>query len=286
MVPGSSAPNVSSRLWQPASWQGEQALASVAGAWKAVVSIPRARLVYFGPADREANLLFSTRTLDDPAGWAGHRLWLGPQKDWTVVWPPPAAWERSPAARVTETAGRLGLALSPTGDGWPDLTRTYAWSDDGLVCDAHLRGGSRDAQVIHIVQVPQHARIAATAHPHSGNSAGYVRLPSATSAFATQFQAPPHVTRRDAAIELRHLGVVEKLGFRPQPLSAQLDGYTLRVRRGPEAGLAVAAPDEGYYSQVYLGRPDEPFIELEQLTPTWSPQSPAHASIVLSVQRA
>lgn len=283
MAFGSSAS--SSFPWQPASWQGEPALVSVAGAWKAVVSIPRARLVYFGPVAGEPNLLFSTPTLEDPAGWAGHRLWLGPQKDWSVVWPPPPAWEQSAAASVAETAGTLELVLFPAGDGWPELTRTYAWSASGLVCGARLHGGAREAQVIHIVQVPQRARISAAAYPHAGCSAGYVRLPSAAGPFARTFDPPPHVARRGDALELQHLGVVEKLGFGPQPLSARIEGYALHVSRGPESGRALAAPDEGFYSQVYLGRPDEPFIELEQLTPTWSPQSPARASIVLSATR-
>lgn len=283
---GSPLPRAAAaNTWLPIQWNGEDALASSSGDWKAIVSLPRARLVHFGPANRDLNLLFATSTRDHPAGWAGLRLWLGPQKAWAVIWPPPAVWEHGAAARVTEVDGRLELALASAGDGWPDLTRTYAWDGPRLVCGAVLHGGTRDAQVIHIVQVPQRAVISAKATAEREYLAGYVRLPSAVSPFTATFAALEHVTRHGNDLELRHLLRTEKLGFRPQPLAAHLDGYTLHVARGPELGRRVADPDEGFHTQVYLGRADEPFIELEQLTSTWSPDTPASAAIILSADR-
>ena len=86
-------------VWQPLSWNGERAFAAESHGWRAVVSVERARLVYFGAVGAEHNLLFAPATRTGPHGWGGHRLWLGPQSLWN--WPPPAAWESSPARSVS-----------------------------------------------------------------------------------------------------------------------------------------------------------------------------------------
>ncbi|HYF73859.1 MAG TPA: hypothetical protein VD864_13605, partial [Nocardioides sp.] len=62
--------------WQETTWRGEAAFEASAGGWRAFVSVERARLVHFGPADEAVNLLFETERRDHPQGWGGHRVWL------------------------------------------------------------------------------------------------------------------------------------------------------------------------------------------------------------------
>jgi hypothetical protein len=267
--------------WSPTSWNGEKSLASTSQGWKAVVSLVRGRLVYFGPAERDANLLFATPTRDDPAGWGGHRLWLGPQLTWAKIWPPPAAWEHSGPEHFTTDGSLLRLVMFDPGDGWPLLTRTYQWAGAKLVCGAELSGGTKPAQIIQIIQVPQSAWAEVHAQPDATAPAGYVVLPSAqTPRLMTEFAQAPHVTRNGDTLQLRYLGITLKLGFRPQILLGRVGDRTLGVDRYTSAGTIAASPDEGFFTQVFLGG-HEPFIELEQLSPVYAPGTSASFAIVL-----
>ncbi len=287
VVPLSRGAEVGPPTWQRVQWQGEDALTSTSQGWKAIVSLTRARLVHFGPADHEINLLFETPDRENPAGWGGHRLWLGQQKEWVKIWPPPVSWESSAAARVTERAGQLRLELSPVDGGWPDLVRTYQWQGDTLVCGAEFHGGSRPAQFISIFQVPRTAEILMRADPGLDLPNGYVQLPSGAGPFARKFTETDHVERSATGqiVRLRHLGRIAKLGFEPQTIIAHIAGYKLSVARGPETGERIGEPDEGFHAQVYLGREDEPFIELEQLTSLWAGGKSASASVLLSATK-
>jgi hypothetical protein len=257
--------------WHPVKWNGERALASEIPGWKVIVSLERGRLVHFGPANSETNLLFAPPTRADPAGWGGHRLWLGPQATWSNGWPPPAAWEHSGTAdSFTVVHGVLRLIMPDTADGWPRLIRTYHWKDNRLVCGAELAGGTRSAQIIHIMQVPGAALVDVSSQPGKEAPVGYVQLPSVVlSRFTTDFPPPPHVTAREKQLTLRHLATVQKLGFVPQPLIAHEFSFKLSVGRGEQTGSVASEPDRGFSTQVYLGGP-EPFTELEQLSPSFS----------------
>ncbi|MEO6995347.1 MAG: hypothetical protein ABI273_17205, partial [Lacunisphaera sp.] len=252
--------------WQPTQWQGERAMLSTSSGWKAIVSLERGRLVHFGPAGSETNLVFAPKTRDDPVGWGGDRVWLGPQAKWSKFWPPPVAWEQSGAESMSVAAGKLRLVMPEAGDGWPRLTRTYHWNGKVLVCGVELIGGTRSAQVIHIVQVAQQTLVNVTASPSKDAPLGYVQLPStATPRFTTDFAPPPQVTAKGRALTLRQSGRVQKLGFIPQPLTAQEGSLRFIIRRGEQHGIVASEPDAGFFTQVYLsGR--ESFIELEQLS--------------------
>jgi hypothetical protein len=267
-------------VWQPTTWNGEKALVATHDGGKAIVSLERGRLVHFSSASSDRNLLFATATRNDPAGWGGHRLWLGPQSTWAKIWPPPAAWEHSGPESFTIDGGVLRMLMPDAGDGWPRLTRTYRWDGRKLICGAEIKGGTRPAQIIQIVQVPSPTRIGVTAQPDTFAPEGYVRLPAGNvSKLTTTFAPPPHVTRQENGLALRYLGATEKLGFRPQPLTGW-DGITraLVVNRGAETGAVAGEPDQGFSTQVFLGG-NEPFIELEQLTPLFSPDAPASFEI-------
>jgi hypothetical protein len=267
--------------WQSTQWHGERAMMSSSSGWKAIVSLERGRLVHFGPAGSETNLVFAPATRDDPAGWGGDRVWLGPQVQWSKIWPPPNAWEHSGAESFNVSAGTLRLIMPDAGDGWPRLTRTYSWNGKVLLSRVELSGGTRSAQVIHIVQIPRQSVVNVTAGPGKNAPLGYVQLASsAAPRFATDFAPPPQVTANGRALTLRHIGRVQKLGFTPQPLKAREAPLEFTVRRGVQSGTVVDEPDAGFFTQVYLGGP-EPFIELEQLSPSFPPGSVASFAIEL-----
>jgi hypothetical protein len=274
--------------WEPTTWCGEPAYAATCRGWRAVVSVERGRLVAFGPAgDAGRNLLFAPPTRSDPAGWGGHRAWLGPQDTWPGGWPPAKAWEYSAAAKAGVSGVRLTLDLPPSGGDWPDLLREYFWSDDALHCRVYARGGHRPAQIIEILQVRPEAVVTVQARPEEHARHGYVQLHlGRTPSPQPVFTPPPHVTERGhGGLELRFLNRTEKLGFKPQPLSARIDDVVLEVSPGEMSGEVVSTPDEGFVTQVYLGSGENQLIELEQLSPMFRSGSPAMFELVLRAHR-
>ncbi len=270
--------------WSGTSWQGERALASVSQGWKAVVSLQRGRLVHFGPAGTDTNLLFAPATRDDPAGWGGHRVWLGPQSTWSNGWPPPAAWEHSGPESFTIEGGVLRLVLPDAGDGWPRVSRVYRWDGARLVCGVEISGGTRQAQIIEIMQVPRTALVQALVPPDPVAPSGYVLLPAGPNRqLLTDFPPPPQVTLTGRALLLRHIGVILKPGFRPQTLAAIEGKYSVIVGRVEATGAVTEPTDRGFLTQVYLGGP-EPFIELEQLSPLFSPGGTASFALTLEAR--
>jgi hypothetical protein len=271
--------------WQPVTWNGEAAYSSSSEGWRAVVSITRARLMHFGPADRDLNLVLAPVSRENRNRLGGHRLWLGPQMDWKGFWPPPAAWEYREPAAVTNERGVLRLTMAATGDDWPQLTRTYHWEGSTLVCGAEsAAGGKRPAQFIQILQVPPTTRVSGTAQPETGFPAGYVRLNSTMGPFAARFPAPAHASLRGNELTLRHTGEIGKFGFRPQPLTGIQDGYELVVGRGKQSGTVAGEPDEGFHAQVYLSGAAEAFVEIEQLSPLFAPGQPARFEMTVKAR--
>jgi hypothetical protein len=269
--------------WELTVWNGETAWASASGGWRAVVSATRARLMHFGPAGSEVNLLLAPATRENRNRLGGHRLWLGPQAQWPRGgWPPPAAWEYSEPAAVDISAdGVLRLTMPATNDDWPTLTRIYRWDGRSLVCGAEFSGGKRPAQLVQIFQVPPGVLASATVKPDADFGAGYVRLPSTAGPFAARFPPPVHASLAGDTLTLRHTGEVGKFGFRPQPLAGRIDGYELIVARGEQSGEVVGEPDEGFHTQVYLSAGGEAFAELEQLSPLFAPGE-ASFEVILS----
>ena len=277
----SFASDAEDSVWHSVRWNGERALASEVQGWRAIVSLDRGRLVHFGPAGSETNLLFAPVTRNERVGWGGHRLWFGPQSTWSNGWPPPVAWELSGAESFTVTNGILRVVMPDAGDGWPRLTRIYRWNGKRLVCGAELSGGTRSAQIVHIVQVPVQALVCVSPQPGKLAPLGYVQLPSSVMpSFTADFTPPPHATAYEKGLMLRHLASVQKLGFFPQPLVARENTFSLTSTRGEQTGVVVDEPDQGFFTQVYLGGP-EPFIELEQLSPSFSAGGGASFAIEL-----
>ena len=268
--------------WQPTNWNGESALVSTSHGWKAIVSLDRGRLMHFGPADRDVNLLLAPPARSNSNIPGGHRLWLGPQATWAKIWPPPKEWELSGPESYTTGGGMLRMPMVDTGDGWPRLTRTYQWAGAQLVCGAEMRGGTRPAQFIQIFQMSGTTLVELTVQPEFAAPHGYVLLPSGpVTQFTADFSPPPPVSLNGPNLTLRHQpGLVLKTGYRPQALTGRDGGFALRVSRGAQTGIVAGEPDRGFFTQVYLGG-NEPFIELEQLSPLFSPGASASFAIVL-----
>jgi hypothetical protein len=62
-----------------------------------------------------------------------------------------------------------------------------------------------------------------------------------------------------------------KLGFPPQELQAARDNIDFRIGAPQFSGGTAGSPDAGFLTQVYLGSPASPVVELEQLSPLIPP---------------
>ena len=273
---------LSATTWTPVTWRGESSYAAVSdtGDWHAIVSVERGRLVHFGVTDDAAdNLILATPTRDDPVGWGGHRVWLGPQREWPRGWPPPDAWEHSSA--VPEVEGNT-LVLTPpaTGHDWPDLARTYRWDGDRLLCGVRVSGPARAVQVIQIIQFPATATVLVTPEVSDDAPSGYVLLPFyARNSFLKEFTSPATVETEGERILIRHGDEPLKFGFTPRALRSLQQNVTLTVAPESLTGEPAGELNQGYYTEVFLGG-REPFIELEQLSPPLNPASPQREFVI------
>jgi hypothetical protein len=255
----------SDKGWSRVEWRGEQAWASASKGWTAIVSEERARLVSITPPRSDENLLFAE--LKNEFSWGGHRFWLGPQSEWSAVWPPPADWERSAAASVEVSGKVLRVEHPRTHANYPGLVRTYEWKEGVLHCaaswqDARFHG-------IHILQLPTMAVVRVERRITESLPLGYVLLPIfRRNELLTAREVSPAVAKVSGnEIILRTTGTSEKIGVPPQDIVAEIGAYRLTMRRGKMEGMAEATPDLGMLTQVFLGSDENVFTEIEQLTP-------------------
>lgn len=256
--------------WSEITWRGERARAAESEGWRAIVSLDRGRLVHFGPVDTEENLLFVSESRGAEGGWGGHIVWLGPQAEWPAVWPPLGAWERSAAESHGVRDGWLELTMPESGDGWARLVRAYRWDGDALHCRVSTAGGTHDAQIMQIVQVPLPAVVrVASAAPGEATPAGFVLLDiGKPDQVVRKFPWPAQAARQDGgALLWRPTGVIVKAAFVPQPLVARLGSCELTLDRGGETGRVAGMVDAGLNSQLYLGGTGSTCLELEQMSP-------------------
>ncbi len=256
--------------WAATTWKGERAYELVTAEWRAIVSVERGRLVHFGPAAAAAdNLLFETPTREDRLGWGGHRVWLGPQSYWG--WPPPAAWEAAAAEKVEVAGGRLELFIPDAGDGYPRLTHVYEVAGDRLACRITVAaGGTKPVQVMQILQTAATTTVDLRPGPSAEWPRGYVRVGgTAGPQLQPDLPVPAIVREIPGGVQLSYTGQSDKLGFPPQTLVAHIGAYDLHLACGESRGPEFAAPDAGFYTQVYTGHPGAPVVELEQLSPQW-----------------
>jgi hypothetical protein len=264
-------PALRSEHWQPTRWHGEEAYVCETRWWRAVVSIDRGRLVHFGPPGDPVGYLHAPASRDDPEGWGGHRVWLGPQSAWPAVWPPEPAWEASAAESFRVEGRQLFLVMPASGYGWPRITRIYEPLGDLLACRVRIdASGTRDAQIVQIVQTRPARDLSVPLGRTLRAPEGFVLLPPIDGRTEVQRPdpLPPHASFVGERVRLVQHERPEKFGFRPRPLVAWYpEDRFLELGRGALYGLAIADPDEGYFSQVYLAAAHTPIVELEQLSP-------------------
>lgn len=287
ITPTSPATPPTLAVWEPAIWRGERAYALATATWRAVVSVERGRLVHFGPVEAPAgNLLFESATRDDPFSWGGHRVWLGPQSLWG--WPPPPAWERAAAEHVTATGDRLELLVPEAGAGYPRFSRIYEPEGDRLACRiAVAAGGMRAVQVMQILQTGPATVVDLVAGPSAEWPRGYCRVGGSSGPLmAPNLPRPAGATEQGCAVRLAYTGRSEKLAFPPQTLVATVCDRRLELGFGECRGPVAGTPDAGFFTQVYLGEPESPVVELEQLSPRWAAGSAGEFSIHLGLTPA
>ena len=269
------------QAWQPCAWNGEKAWQETSGPWLAIVSSERERLVYLGPArDPQLNLLFSP--LDRTKGdWGGHRFWLGPQKEWSVFWPPLSEWEAKAAKSVEVNGDELILTEPHDDPALPALKRIYAWKSGGLVLTAEWSGGNRDWQGIHILQIPGTATARVRAPVSRDLPNGYALLPLADrSAIETNFNESPCVTREKDLLTIRRQGTEDKIGVAAGEITVREGAYGLRISPATYTGTVTGPTEDATVpTQIYAGTDAYPFLEVEQLTPRL--RAPASARVVI-----
>ena len=273
--------------WSGTTWHGERAYELVTAQWRAIVSVERGRLVHFAPAEAGArNLMLETVTRSDRMGWSGHRVWLGPQSLW--VWPPPNAWEFSAAESVKVSGNRIELLMPDAGDGYPRLTRIYEPAGDRLACRvAVAAGGTRAVQVIQILQTPPDTKVELRLAPSAKWPRGYFRVGGAVGPnMQPDLPLPAGVEEVAGGVVMSMAGKSDKLAFPPQTLVARIGGYRLALAFGESRGPETAAPDDGFYTQVYIGNPQGPVVEIEQLSPQWQAGAAGEFSMYVSLARA
>ncbi|MDX2186071.1 MAG: hypothetical protein SFV32_03990 [Opitutaceae bacterium] len=270
--------------WLETRWNGESAYSAHTGTWKAVVSLDRGRLVHFGPADTDYNFLASDATKDGEEGYGGHRVWFGPQQEWSAPWPPPEAWEHAGAARWHASEASLELEMPPSPDGWPNLVRVYRVESDRLVCGVRASGGTRPAQVMQILQTPPGTRVVLQCI-RDENTQEWMRVLRKDQDHGSLI-LPEHVRRDGDTVHVEYRNSPIKLAFATQPITAIRGEYTLIVSKGEERGPIAATPDDGLYTQIYLGAPKHGnVVELEQLSPAFAAGSGGLAEMVLELHQ-
>ena len=251
--------------WHQTIWNDEKAWESTSSGWTAIVSEERSRLVSLAEADHGENLLYVSSK--DAMSWGGHLCWLGPQSQWKDNWPPAMDWERSSATAVRASRTLLTVTHPHTDLKYPGLTRSYQWRKGVLHCNLSWQGGYHHA--IHIVQVPRWSII----HLHRAITKDFplgYGMPKFSGPIETLADVAIHgeVGRVDGdRMTLWHANLSEKIAVEPQELIAEIGDHQLKIRRGAESGCTEAAPDHGLLTQVFVGDWQNPFIELEQLSP-------------------
>ena len=273
--------------WQSFRWNGEPAWASDSGDWRAVVSVERARLIYLGPRNGDANLLYAPPLPQEYFRQrGGHIFWLGPQSEWTGkwgAWPPPAEWEQQPAASIQTDGAQLSLSHPCPDPSRPQLRRSYRWQGDTLLCEVAWSGGTGDHQAIQILQLPPRATV--EARRLASEAPGFVRFDTNGKQSFEPVVLGDEVTLVSEKIaRFSARATPAKFGFRPHTLDARIGGYGLELGRGELHGVTLDSPDRGFETQVFLGNTTYPFVEIEQLTPRLKNRGPTQNSFTILIK--
>lgn len=267
--------------WQPVEWRGGSAWVSETDAGRAIVSEARGRLVHFGPAESDLNLLNEVEAVEpyrdgaDSNNWGGHRFWLGPQKTW--VWPPNPDWEFSAARSVEVTGSRLVVTMPDSEDDFPGLVREYFWERDRLGCRVSWSGTDRPFYGMHVFAVPAGTRPVVRPIDTVDVPLGLVKV---THDLPVRLENLPPGARATSAgaLEFQPDAEAIKLGFPPQDLEGRGAGWSLLVSPARVTGRIIHPPDFGFLTQIWVCPEGGDFLELEQISPYLVPEDGGTAS--------
>jgi len=263
--------------WQKIESPGGVVWQSESDGWRAIVEPPRGRLTFLGRVDGR-NLLRRPPDPTEPLEFGGHRVWLGPQEEWTPFWPPPANWEMMPANRITLRRPWELEVVSPSGAGSDvAITRRYRWAGPGILECTVLWTENLPAprRSINIIQLAKNAIVFAEAKPTPGAPNGYAQLPiHGRPGTQQKFASPPQVQRQGRHLTLTRRPTTEKLGFSQQTLTARWPDAELALVPGKVHGIPQTSPEADYPSHVYLGGDGSPVVEIEQISPRLRPFLP------------
>lgn len=237
--------------------------------WSLAVHSDRARLAELVPPGGEVNVLAA----------GGHIVWLGPQAEWAREWPPPRDWHRAAAERIERRdRGRtLRVVGAHTDPSHPRIVRDYTLRSDGLDLTVRWQGDSTARQIVQIIQLLPETKVHVVAEPtpELPHGVGHLPLVPARDPLRVDLAPEPRFVSRGSAPDrlVLHRGDGDaKYGFPPRELWAELpSGARLGLAPGPWEGAWVETLDAGLTTQVYLGRADLEFVEIEQLSPRLRP---------------
>ena len=203
------------------------------------------------------NLLFGPT--HNELGFGGHRVWLGPQTEWEVFWPPPDNWELSAADRITVLSDGSLSVLSPPPDPVPlRSTGTIAGSPMG-VSNALSSGlkpapvGARRSRSSRSPPVPPWRPRSVRNRPRPAVTCSFPCWidPRCFGSFASRRTSAAPVGGFSSN-ELRTKKNSDSLNSR-YALGGCRCRLELILHPGPSRGVVVDDPSEGYPTQVYLG---------------------------------
>ena len=215
--------------WERTTWKGEPAWASRSGAWRAVVSEERCRLIELSEEGGQ-NLFYtcsreeSARQVPPRPPTGGHVFWLGPQSAWPKSWPPALDWDGNAAKRVTASGAVLELEHAHTNTSLPQLFRRYSWEKGNLRCDVRWEHAVQPFSAVQIFQLPATSCALADLTKTAEAPQGFVQFPMwnwKSKETRLTFELPvPCVEIRQGQAAITHRNLISKFGFNPEPLEA------------------------------------------------------------------
>lgn len=230
-------------------------------------SVARMRQARFQHKGRSKEFLYDH---SDALG-GGHRSWLLPQYLWGPDWPPPKPWETTEATstRVSQRGRQIRFQLKAVPD-WPKKSRSYTIIEPGkLELTSEWSGGI--AGSVHILQVPFASEIFVQLESPSPSSPVAVLpfLPHKKNQILKE-DLPKNIRRVPGGFLVTAGREAIKLGFHRATLTARLpDGSEVILH----PGTWTKAPEhpsleQDFPTQIYLSTKENPFLEIEQTSPS------------------
>jgi len=142
-------------------------------------------------------------------------------------------------------------------------------------------------QVIQIMQTPPDTKVELRPVPNAKWPRGYFRVGGEVGPnMQPDLPLPAGVEEVPGGVVVSIAGKSDKLAFPPQTLVARVGEYRLSLECGESRGPVVAAPDDGFYTQVYIGNPQGPVVEIEQFSPQWQAGAAGEFTMYVSLAKA